>query len=174
MEVTFKHKGIEIPSTPQRRKARCWRDAPWNHIKGEIVRGTKDFNPAEHGGVDEAEIALDDILLAIIDKHVPMVRSAKLKPAPWWTKACDKSLANHFQAYKVSGGSIKSKSAKAFRHATQVCRRIQKRAFAKHQAQLKGKLQSMSKSDRNFWQLTKEIAGLDVHCTESWSNAGCG
>ena len=32
----------------------------------------------------------------------------------------------------------------------------------KHQKQLKGKLNSMNKSDRNFWQRTKEIAGLDV------------
>ena len=164
MEISFTHKGIEVPNTPERREVRCWRDAPWNHIKGAIVRETKSFNPAEHGGVDEAELALDSILLAIIDKHVPLVRCTKPKPAPWWTKACDKSLANKcnmFQKYKMSGGSLKSKSAKAFRSASKVCREIQKRAFARHQKQLKAKLQSMKKSDRNFWQLTKEIAGLD-------------
>ena len=49
-----------------------------------------------------------------------------------------------------------------YQAAMACCRRVQRAAFRKYQKGLKVRLESMSNSDKNFWKLAKEIAGLDV------------
>jgi hypothetical protein len=44
--------------------------------------------------------------------------------------------------------------------AARVCRKVQKKAYARYQQQLKTKLSTMSNSDKNFWSVVNDVAGL--------------
>ena len=44
--------------------------------------------------------------------------------------------------------------------AVRVCRKVQKKAYARYQGLLKNKLDNMSNSDKNFWSLVKDVSGL--------------
>ena len=52
-------------------------------------------------------------------------------------------------------------------YAVKRCKRIQKKAFMEYNSKLSSRLGSMDKSDKIFWNLTKEIAGLQTNLSKS-------
>ena len=82
---------------------------------------------------------------------------AKPGPTPWWDYKCQ-------NAYEWKQKTFVDRSTRPDRYTKAVHwnKKAQKKAYRKYQAKVKKKLASMTNCDRNFWNLTKEIAGLDT------------
>ena len=147
--------GSGVPPTPIKHKVRDWHNAPWLHIKGDIKRKMHGWKPT--GTVDEAEAEMDKKLNDIIDTHVKWKSPARPGPTPWWNKACE-------QAYKWKHRCFECRSSEPdeYDRAVKTTRKIQRKAYKSYQKKIRSKLNGMSSSDRNFWQLTKEIGGLST------------
>ena len=145
-----------LPPIPKHKPTRLWQYAPWSHIKGEVKRKTRDWDPHALESTDNAEADLDNILLKIIDRHVKWSKPKDRGPIVWWNDQCEK-------AYKIKQGLFSRRSIKPVRYnaAVNFCRTVQNRAFAQYQKDLSTQLKSMDKSDKSFWQLARDIGGIE-------------
>lgn len=98
----------------------------------------------------------------MITKHVKTRAPTKKRARPWWTPACQRVFKYKLRAFK-SRKSLPSR----FKNAVKRCKRVQKKAFKGYNSKLSSRLSSMNKSDKSFWNLTKEIAGLQTNLSKS-------
>ena len=147
---------VEIPPVPPHKPTRMWQNAPWSHIKGDIKRKLQDWDPYTVDTVDDAEVDLDTILLGVIDTHVKWSKPKAVGPIVWWDESCQK-------AYKTKLSLFPQRFIKHVRYnaALNHSRTVQNRAFARYQKELSKKLESADKSDKSFWNLAKEIGGIE-------------
>ena len=135
-----------------------WLKAPWNHIKGDVKRALKDWNPRGHKHVciDEVEAELQKILQVIINRHVKKTTPFKSGPRLWWNHECRKAFN-----YKLKCFDDRLKKPERYTRAIQCCKSVQRKASRKYQLKVKSKLAEISNADRNLWSTAKEISGLD-------------
>ena len=144
-----------IPVTPIKHSVYDWQSVHWNHIRGAVKRAVKDWKPT--GTVEDAEGDLDGILEAIIVDRVKMKAPAKPGPTPWWNNKCKKAYKWKLKCFmNRAADPVKYKAALSFN------RKIQRKAYGAYQRKIKLKLNSMSTADSGFWQLAKEIGGLEA------------
>jgi hypothetical protein len=148
--------GIELPAPPPHKPTRMWRQAPWNHIKGDIKRALLNWEPRSFDTVDEAEASLDQILQVIIDKHVKWSTPVEQKPAPWWNKSCADAYSDKCKLF-----ATRASNRTRYNAAVAHCRTVQNRAFAIFQKDLRTKISSLRQDDKQFWILARDIAGID-------------
>jgi hypothetical protein len=132
-----------------------WKLAPWNHIKGAFKREFKDWDARRFNSVDEAAADFDRRCTTVIDRYVKKTRPQRPRATPWWTAACQRTLDQKTKAF-----STRQQHGEKFRKARDTCKRVQRRAYATYQKQLKQKLRTCVKSDREFWSITKGVGGL--------------
>ena len=154
----------KIPTTPIRKSVRDWQNAPWNHMKGALKRALANWKPS--GGVDEAEADLDNLLSKVVDDYVKWKKPTRPGPTPWWNCKCEKAYKWKRKCF-VNRVTDQSK----YDSAVKFNRKIQKKAYGSYQKKIKKKLASMSSGDSNFWQLAKEIGGLERTRSESAPSA---
>ena len=128
-------------------------ESEWSHIKGEVKRETAQWDPRNHSTVDAAVTSLDGILEKIIVRHVVKTMPRSTPSHPWWDKACDRAYAAKQKAHS-------KQNKRELTAATKRCRITQRRAFAKYNRAIKARLSTMKCTDRQFWQLTKEVGGI--------------
>ena len=143
----------EVPTAPKRQPILRWDLAPWSHIKGEVKRETDQWDPREFSTVDAAVTSLDSILEKIIVKHVQKTMPRSNPSHPWWNAACDRS-------YEAKQKAHSQQNQKGLAAATKRCKITQRRAFAKYNNAIKVRLSKLKCTDRQFWQLTKEVGGI--------------
>ena len=153
MKLTF-GVGDKIASTPVRRPVFNWHNAPWKHIKGELRREFADLKP--EGSTHEAEKDMDTRVNTIITRHVKLKAAAKPGPTAWWDARCER-------AYNCKAKCFEERltSPEQYKGAIREARNAQKKAYKKYQVKNKQRLEAMDNGDTNFWQLTKEVGGLD-------------
>lgn len=142
----------EISAAPVRAALYHWGDAPWEHIKAALKVALRDWDARSYGSVDQAEIALSEILQSITDRYVKRSVPPTRRPLPWWDVSCRKAFKQKQKAF-LSRHSHPGRYSKAKKR----CSVTQKRAFAAYQKKVKDRLAECSKSDREFWNLAKEI-----------------
>ena len=62
------------------------------------------------------------------------------------------------QFAKLQQGVI---SVEQYKRVFKLCKQVQRKAYARYQYKLRRDINEMSKGDRAFWSLTKELSGLD-------------
>ena len=117
----------------------------------------KGWHARDHGSVDKAQRELEGRFEKIRDRYVKKTKTHTYGIAPWWNNACSTAFT-----YKQRAFMHRFVNPSKYDSAMACCRRVQKIAFKRYQKGLKVRLESMDNSDRNFWKLAKEIAGLDV------------
>ena len=129
-----------------------------------MKRALANWKPS--GGVDEAEADLDKLLSKVVDDYVKWKKPTRPGPTPWWNCKCEK-------AYKWKRKCFVNRvtDQNKFDSAVKFNRKIQKKAYGSYQKKIKKKLASMSSGDSNFWQLAKEIGGLERTRSESAPSA---
>ena len=138
------------------RATRLWRQAPWNHIKGDIKRALLKCNPRSFDSVDEAEESLDQTLQVIIDRHVKWSTPVEQKPAPWWNRSCADAYSDKCKLFPIRA-SHRTRYNAAVAH----CRTVQNRAFAIFQKNLCTKIRSLRQDDKQSWILARDVVGID-------------
>ena len=118
------------------------------------------------GTVDEAESVLDDILTSITDKYVKFKTPKRHSPSPWWNAKCEKAYK-----WKLKTFANRRIHPLKYQAAVKFNRKIQKKAYKAHQKRIKCKLNNLSSSDTNFWQLAKEIGGLAANRSQAAPSA---
>ena len=93
-----------------------------------------------------------------IDRYVKVKSITVSASAPWWNRTCVKKLKYKCKMFDLY--ERKLVSAQQYRCAVRVCRKVQKKAYARYQRLLKDKLDSTPPSDKAFWSLAKDIAGV--------------
>ena len=159
MSIVFESQE-KIPSTPERKAVRDWHNAPWNHIRGAVKRALTHWKPT--GNQDDAEEELDAILSVIIEKYVKWKVPSQPGPTPWWNHKCEDAYKWKQQAF-----TNRIMDPEGYNQATKYNRKIQKKAYSAYQQKIKRKLNNLPSSDRNFWQMAKEIAGLEAPRSEA-------
>jgi hypothetical protein len=155
--ITFETSGAPPPS-PESPSVYDWSSAPWGHIAGFIKRALFKWDPTTCESVDAAERHLSCIMQQAIDKYVKVKKMTIRLSSPWWNRTCIKKLLYKCRMFdKFEKGLV---SAGIYKCAVRVCRKVQKKAFARYQSVLKEKLDSTVPSDKAFWSLAKEIAGV--------------
>ena len=149
------HADAEIPDVVIEHSSLDWKNAPWPHIRGDVARAVDGWSPHPNASPDCVEAELSSLLQPVITKHVKMRAPSKKRARPWWTPACGAAYKYKLRAFK----SRKSHPSR-LKNATKRCKRIQSKAKKEYNSKLAARLGSMNKSDKNFWNLTKEIAGL--------------
>lgn len=144
-----------VPTDDSMVKTRSWRRAPWNHIRGHIKRAVEGWKPNINHTTSEAEYELDDLLWKVVDKHVKWKLPTQPRSRPWWTARCQRAYKQKLKAFS----SRKQHPAK-YNNIKKRCSRVQKRAYFDYNKNLSKRLRSMEKSDGKFWDLTKQISGL--------------
>ena len=108
---------------------------------------------------------LDNILKQVLDKYVPVKQVSQVGPAPWWNKRCSSSLAYKSRVFKqCSDGVLPPWKYKV---AVKYARCAQKKAYAVFQKKLHRRLKASGGSAKEFWDLVKEIFGLEQSCNPS-------
>jgi hypothetical protein len=151
--------GSAVPESPVSHLVFVWATAPWGHIKAAFRDKLKYWDPRAYDTVDAAELALDGIITSIIQNYIKKKKVAAKLPAPWWNTLCTSKFKYKCKQFNLLERQLISKEE--FDLAVKLSRKVQKIAYARYQQKLRKKLASMSKCDRNFWSLTKEISGLD-------------
>lgn len=158
----------DLPSTPAVPEALDWALAPWDHIRGALRRALKEYNPRGFESVDAAAVRLDELILEVMDVYVKVKRRAPRRHAPWWSRACTSSLQHKLKLFARSQESGWDAPGLAkYKRAVVCCKKVQRSAFASFQRKLKRDLNVMDHSDRAFWNLTKELSGLDAQPSSS-------
>ena len=146
----------EVPQSPAHKPTLLWKYAPWNHIRGAVKKGLKDWDPRLLS-VDEAEESLDEILCGVIRKYVKTSKPKKPGPVIWWNSKCQEAYVAKLKLFPRRFEDCINYNA-----AVNKCRTIQNRAFAAYQKELSSQLEQLNKSNKKFWQLAKEIGGVEV------------
>ena len=133
-------------------------------MRGALKRALKLFHCC--GSADDAEADLDRLLSKVIDDYVPWKTPTTPGLAPWWNCKCEKAYR-----WKLKCFVNRVKDPSRFHSAVKFNRKIQKEAYGSYQKKIKKKLASMSSSDGNFWQLAKEIGGLEPTRSDSAPSA---
>ena len=158
---------VAAPLPPKLHSVRNWLNAPWDHIRGAVRRALRSWDPVPVGAcvsdacsaVDAAVQDLDIILLGILDKYVPMKQMSQVGPAPWWNKRCSNALAYKDRVFqRCREGVLPSWKLKV---AIKYARNAQKKAYAVYQRRLCSRLKNSDGSAQEFWELVKEISGLE-------------
>eukprot|EP00657_Telonema_sp_P-1_P003991 TRINITY_DN19249_c0_g1_i1.p1 TRINITY_DN19249_c0_g1~~TRINITY_DN19249_c0_g1_i1.p1 ORF type:complete len:151 (-),score=46.64 TRINITY_DN19249_c0_g1_i1:105-557(-) len=80
-------------------------------------------------------------------------------PAPWWNKRCRSTLTYKDQVFlRCREGVLPLWKYKV---AVKYARAAQKKAYAVYQRKLRGRLKHSNGSSKEFWELVKEISGLE-------------
>jgi hypothetical protein len=148
------------PPPPASRLVYKWKSAPWNHIKGYLDRRLKGWTADDFESVDDADCSLNQIHLDAIDKYVKQSAPRKPKPTPWWDRECQCAFVakqKAFQRRATAPGKYKT--------AKRSSKRAEARAFKCYQAAVRVKLGESTGSPRDFWTLTKQVAGLRRECS---------
>ena len=124
-------------------------------------RGLDSYDPRAYDDADNAEQALDDILGGIIQKYVKTAKQKKPGPVIWWNDACQTAYIHKQKLFLQQDGDVNVEKRIRYNAASAHSRIVQRRAFDRYQFELAEKLSSLEKSDKKFWQLTKEIGGID-------------
>ena len=132
-----------------------WRRAPWDHIRGAVKRAVDGWAPRASQSVNEAEAELDEKLWVVVKKHVKMRAPTKPRSRPWWTSLCRQAFKRKLQAF-----DSRREHPARYHNIKKHCTEIQRKAFADYNKKLSARLRTMEKSDKTFWDLTKEISGL--------------
>jgi hypothetical protein len=148
------------PKPPVSRLVYMWKSAPWSHIKGYLKRELQGWDARAFESVDAAERSLNEIQLAAIKKYVKQKMPRQPKPTPWWDKHCQSTFVVKQQAHKH-----RLTSPGKYAVAKRSSKRAQANAFKAYQVQVKDKLKESSHSSRDFWALTKQVAGLSRSCS---------
>jgi hypothetical protein len=152
---------LEIPTTmpcPEpstRRLVYLWKSAPWNHIRGYLRRELAGWSAHDFDSVDDADRALNKIELDATKRYVKQRVPRRMKPTPWWNQRCQSAFVAKSKAFK----SRKSTPGR-YTAAKRSCKRAEAAAFKAYQLKVKLKLADSSNSSRDFWSLTKEVAGI--------------
>ena len=121
--------GTQPPSTPESSLVHDWSSAPWDHIRGYLRRVLLKWDPRCCESVTTAEESLRGFMQAAIDKYMKVKRMTPKLPAPWWNYTCDKKLRHKCRMFKLlEEGSV---GTEAYRCAVRICRKVQKKAYAR-------------------------------------------
>ena len=157
LSITFE---VNVPRSPDDAPddvtVRDWERAPWHHIKGAIKRYLKDWDPCAFPSPSMAQSNLSEWIDAIIDRYVPTARAISKSNAPWWNYHCEKAFKQQQKIFQTEGAE-----SDAYRKSVMWNRNVQKKAFKVYNIKLRNRLRAMGSSDRTFWNLVKEIGGLD-------------
>ena len=160
IQVEQKIPCVEQPSS------RNWKKAPWDHIRGDLKRALHDWSPDKLQSMDSVEAELDEIMWTVVNKHVKMRAPTKPRSRPWWNSECERALKRKVKAFHT-----RRDHPMRYRNAKKRCSRIQRRAFAIYNQRLSKQLSEMEKSDKTFWNLTKQISGLQPARNKAAPNA---
>ena len=134
-----------------------WKHAPWHQVRRSVKTALKGWAPGPKQSSDAAEAEIDRLLWSVVEKHVKKRAPTRPRPCPWWTRHCQQAYNRKLQAF------FKRREHPArYRNANRKCKRIQRKAFAEYNNSLSKTLKTMEKSDGKFWDLTKEISGLQT------------
>ena len=106
------------------------------------------------------------MLWKIVEAHVKMRAPTKQRLKHWWDSKCKRAYKHKLQAFKT-----RHEFPARYKNASRRCKRVQRRAFATYNLRLKTNLSEMEKSDRKFWDLTKQIARLQANRSKSAPSA---
>jgi hypothetical protein len=120
-----------------------------------VKRAVSEWKPNSAQSASEAQTELDDLLWKVVKRHVKLRAPTKPRPLPWWNSECRGTLRRKLKAF----GSRKERPA-AYKAAQTRCKKTQRRAFAQYNQRLTKQLEDMEKSDKSFWELSKQISGL--------------
>ena len=152
--------GSQPPPTPRVQSVYDWASAPWSHMNGALK-----WDPRKFGSTNQAEAALNRIFKSVLDRCVRLKKVGAKLPAPWWNYTCAKELRYKCRMFQLlEAGKV---SHEQYLMAVRVCRKVQKRAYARFQLQLRTKVGTMGNSDKNFWSLAKDLAGLSQERSSS-------
>ena len=139
------------------RADKCWllHTAPWNHIRGDVKRAVDGWKPNVSQSVSEAQAELDGLLWTVVKRHVKIRAPTRPRPQPWWTSKCRRMLRQKQKAF-----DHRREHPAVYKAVRQRCKKTQRHAFAEYNKRLSEQLDVMEKSDKQFWDLTKRISGL--------------
>ena len=153
------HADAEIPDVVFEHSSLDWKRAPWPHIRGDVARAMSGWSPHSNASPDCVEAELSSLLQPVATKHVKMRALSKKRARLWWTSGCGRDYKYKLQAFKS-----RESHPSRLKNITKRCNRIQSKAKKEYNSKLAARLGSMNKSGNIFWNLTKEIAGLqDAH-----------
>ena len=152
-EVQVEHR---VPDDDPPISSYNWRKAPWAHIRGAVKRAVSGWVPNRSHSTSEAEAEFDEMLWKVVKQHVKLRAPTKPRSRPWWTSECRRALQRKVSAFKSRAAHPAS-----YHNARKHCMKVQRREFKKYNLSLSKKLKSMEKSDKRFWNLAKEISGLE-------------
>ena len=159
------HVDSEILDEEKENEKLNWRKAPWDHIRGEVKRMLKDWKPHK-SNLDAAADELDEMLWKVVKRHVKPRAPTRRRPVPWWNKHCRDTYKKKLKAFKN-----RLEHPCTYRNVMERCKKAQMKAFRGYNLDLKEKLGEMEKSDKQFWELTKQISGLQAARTKSAPSA---
>ena len=159
---TSDHKSIgivfqtkEVIADEEKRPDRLmWRSAPWDHIRGYLKRSFVGWTAKIFRDIDHAEGCWREICNDASKKCVKLKAPQKPKACPWWNRKCSVSYK-----YKRKMFSLHKCSSSKYKNAARICKRVQRKAKKVYNQGLKLKLIKMQKSEKSFWEITKEISG---------------
>merc|ERR1712224_513743 len=123
---------------------------------GALRRYLRKWDPRALASPSLAQSNLSEWISEIIDRYVPLVEPSAKTEAPWWNYHCNKAYKFKQRVFLVDGAdSVKYKRAVDWNKI------VQRRAFKTFNRKLRARLQKMGTSDRNFWDIIKEIGGLE-------------
>ena len=125
-------------------------------MKGHLKRELAEWDARQFDSVDSAERSLTGIFSGTIDKYVKMRTPRQPKTVAWWDKRCERAWILKAKAFKK-----RHKCPRAYVSAKRSNKRAQSAAYIAYQAVVKIKLLESSNSSRDFWSLSKDIAGLN-------------
>ena len=155
IDITLELQSV-VPIQPDLKPTLLWQHAPWDHIKGAVKRETKSWEASEYTTLDEAVYDLDSRLCTIINKYVKLSKPKKPGPTVWWDQNCQDAYNAKIQLF-----GVRLDKPNRYNAALNHCRTVQNRAFAIYQSELSDRLQKMNKGDKCFWQLAKEVGGIE-------------
>jgi hypothetical protein len=153
---------MPCPAAPASRLVYMWKSAPWNHIKGYLKRLLQGWDSDRFESVDAADRALNRIQLDAIKKYVKQRMPGRPKPTPWWDKHCQFAFVAKQKAFKH-----RAIDPSRYAIAKRSSKRAEATAFKAYQVVVRRKLDDSSSSSRDFWSLTKQVAGLTRSCSSA-------
>ena len=107
-----------------------------------------DWQRLSHGSVDSAVNYFLDVLMAVCQKFIPQsVVELRKSSHPWLDNKCAQAI----QAKNDAEGTD------SFPAASQTCSTVLNAAYRAHLVNLKQKIAQLSKSDKRWWSLNREL-----------------
>jgi len=134
-------KGITIE-----RKVWHFRGAAWHNLRCELK--AQNWRRLTCGSVDNAMDYFVEFLMALCLKYIPYDTVKEHKQThPWLNKECEAAIWHKNQA----------ENTPAFAQAQEQCSTVLAQAYQDHIKQLKLKISKLSKADKSWWRLNREL-----------------